>query len=178
MAQGRGAEAIAALERAAEISPLPDYLWSLADALRAQGREGEAGQVERRLVATGAQSDPRTFSLFLSSRRQNPTLALRLAQEELENRHDIFTYDAVAWAQLASDMVGPARENIALALAAGTQDARLFQHAAEIAAAAGDQAQALEFSLKARALEQSLLPSERQALARRFPADARTAASD
>jgi hypothetical protein len=46
------------------------------------------------------------------------------------------------------------------ALSAGTQDARLFLHAAVIAAAAGDAAEAARFRKRAESLRHLLLPSE------------------
>jgi hypothetical protein len=65
---------------------------------------------------------------------------------------------------LANGHIKEAQENSRHALAEGTKDARLFYHAGAIAAAAGENARALEFLNKARAIEQLLLPSERQAL--------------
>ena len=170
LAQGKNDEAIAPLQKAAEISPLPDYLWTLADALRANGDEQGAGAVEQKLARTGAVSDPRTYALFLSSSNRDAGLALRLAEAELETRRDVFTYDALAWAQLASGKIAEAKENIGRALAEGTQDARLFYHAGAIAAAAEDVPRALEFFNKAHANEQTLLPSERQSLGKQSAA--------
>ena len=163
-------EAIEPLRRAAELSPLPDYLWALADALRGASKVSEAEKVEGQLSATGAVSDPRTLAIFLASRGVNAEKALELATAELQSRKDVFTYDALAWAELATGRVNEAREHIRLALAEGTQDARLYYHAGAIAAAAGAEAEALDFFGKARALEQTLLPSERIALGERSAA--------
>lgn len=164
MGGGKFEEAIAPLEQAVAISPLPDYFWTLSEALRASGKIAEATKVEANLAKSGAASDPRTYSIFLSTRREDASEALRLATEELEGRQDVFTYDALAWAQLGNREVSQAQENMRRALAEGTQDARLFYHAGAIAAAAGDSAGALEFLNKAHALEPLLLPSERQEL--------------
>lgn len=164
LAQGKSEDAIAPLTAAADASPLPEYLWTLADALRAVGRDAEAERVEVKLQATGASSDPRTFALFLASRGQDPALAVKLAASELANRHDIFTYDALAWSEFASGKIEEAQANMTRALAEGTQDARLFYHAGAIAAAAGDSRGALDFNTKAHRLELVLLPSERHQL--------------
>ena len=169
-------EAIEPLRRAAELSPLPDNLWALADALRGASKLSEAEKVESQLSATGAVSDPRTLAIFLASRGVNADKALELATAELQSRKDVFTYDALAWAQLATGRVSEAREHIRLALTEGTQDARLYFHAGAIAAAAGAEAEALDFFGKARALEQTLLPSERIALGERSAALFETAA--
>jgi tetratricopeptide (TPR) repeat protein len=170
LAQGNAEEAVVPLRGAADASPLPENLWALADALRATGNIPEAEAVEAQLSTTGATTDPRTYSLFLASRGQDPALALRLAAAELESRQDVFTYDALAWAQLASGDVAQARENIQRALAEGTRDGRLYYHAGAIAMAAGVNAEALEFLDQARRLERMLLPSERQALDRHLTA--------
>jgi tetratricopeptide (TPR) repeat protein len=46
LAEGKNAEAANALMLAAQLNPLPEYQWALADALRADGRAGEAEVVE------------------------------------------------------------------------------------------------------------------------------------
>lgn len=165
---GKTPEALEALRAAAEKSPLPEYLWTLADALRGAGKIAESQDVEKKLLATGQANDPRTLSLFLASRGEKLDLALRLAQEELTNRQDIFTRDALAWAQLAKGNVADAAKNSQLALAEGTQDGRLFYHAAVIASAAGKPEEARKYFAKAGALAQMLMPSERQTLQRKL----------
>lgn len=170
LAQSKFAEAVTPLERAAELSPLPECLWTLADALRAAGRANEAEQIEQKLRLTGASADPRTFALFLATRAQDAPHALELATAELETRHDVFTYDALAWSQLANGRTAEARASMQRALREGTQDARLFYHAGAIAAAAGEPRAALEFFNKAQRIAQTLLPSERQDLGARSAA--------
>lgn len=164
LALGQTEEAVVPLTAAAEASPLPEYLWTLADALRNTGRDADAERVEAKLRASGATSDPRTFALFLASRGHYTAIALKLASGELANRQDIFTYDAIAWSQFASGNIVEAHANMTRALAEGTQDARLFYHAGAIAAAAGDARAALEFNTKAHRLELVLSPSERHQL--------------
>jgi hypothetical protein len=91
-------------------------------------------------------------------------LALRLAREELETRTDVFTQDALAWALAADGQWSQAREPLAKALAEGTQDARLFLHAAVIASRAGQLDEALGWVEKLQPLLHCLLPSERALL--------------
>lgn len=165
LAQNRAAEAVEVLTRAATLNPLPEYEWVLSEALRAVNRNEQALGLETRLKQRGASDDPRTYSLFLSTRGEDAGTALRLATRELETRQDVFTYDALAWALLAAGNVADARATMGRALAEGTQDARLFWHAAVIAAAAGEADEAQSWKQKATALEQTLLPSERNRLA-------------
>jgi tetratricopeptide (TPR) repeat protein len=165
LAQNRPAEAADALTRAAALNPLPEYEWVLSEALRAANHNEQALAVETKLKQRGARDDPRTYSLFLSTRGEDADAALRLAKSELDTRQDVFTFDALAWASLAAGNVAGARTAMAQALAEGTQDARLFCHAAVIADAAGEVDEAQSWKRKASALEGTLLPSERNRLA-------------
>ena len=164
---GKDHDALPYLQKAAERNPLPEYLWTLADALRLDGDLAGAEKVETQLKATGAANDPRTFSLFLASRRINTSEALSLAQSELETRRDTFTSDALAWSEFASGDIEKALHDIDLAHAEGTQDARLFYHAGEIFAASDEKEKAAESLKKAIALGATLMPSERAALTKR-----------
>jgi tetratricopeptide (TPR) repeat protein len=166
LAEDRAGEAVVALERAARLNPLPEYQWALADALRAANREGDAEEVERRLAATGEANDPRSYSLFLATRGREPDVALRLAEGELKVRRDVYTLDALAWAQSAKGDAAEAWKTMRSALALGTEDARLYLHAATIAAQAGDSGQARIYAGKAARSASSLLPGERLRLER------------
>jgi Tetratricopeptide repeat. len=112
----------------------------------------------------GASSDPRTLALFLATRHENPATALRLARTELGSRSDVFTHDALAWSLAAAGNLAEAHSEMQCALAEGTEDARLFFHAAVIASQAGDVADAERWLRKASELSQLLLPSERKDL--------------
>ena len=161
----RVTEAVAPVQRAAEINPLPEFQWALADTLRAAGRLDEAAKVEANLKQTGAQSDPRTFALFLATRGEQAELAVQVVQRELQARADIFTHDALAWALAAAGRHDEAWLHMEKALAEGTMDARLFTHAGVLAARLGRTAEAGSWLTKARDLQRTLLPSERQQLA-------------
>jgi len=160
LAQNRHAEAAETLARAARLNPLPEYQWTLADALRLLKRTGEAAAIERQLTADGSSADPRTLALYFSTRRQAGEKAVDLARRELETRADVFTLDALAWALASAGQLQEASALMARALAEGTEDARLFLHAAVIAAADGRPADAARWARKAHALRFTLLPSE------------------
>jgi tetratricopeptide (TPR) repeat protein len=168
IAMHRTADAIQALDRAARLIPLPEYQWALADALRLGGLEDRAEQVERKLTHGGAAADPRTLALYLSTRRTDPALALRLTRDELRSRHDVFTLDAHAWALAATRRTEQARQVMSRALAEGTQDARLFLHAGAIEAEAGSTIEARKWLKKAEHLRAMLLPSESEELSRQL----------
>lgn len=165
LAEGDTGGATPLLRRAAELVPLPEYQWTFAEALETNGQQAEAVHVEDELRRAGAAADPRTLAVFLATRGEDLQLALRLAQEELENRHDVLTYDALAWAQASAGHLDLARASLTRALSEGTQDARLFFHAAVLTSRANDP-DATKWLTKASALKALLLPSEREALLR------------
>ncbi len=164
LAQGSNAEAAVVARRAAELNPLPEYQWTLAEALRASGRADQAAAVETQLRQNGAVADPRTYSLYLATRGESVETALRLAQAELAARGDVFTHDALAWALAASSKLAEAGLEIDRALSEGTSDGRLFFHAAMIAHKTGKQWDAQRWAEQAMDLKQMLLPSEREQL--------------
>jgi tetratricopeptide (TPR) repeat protein len=164
LARGDAAGAVEELTRAAAANPLPEYQWTLTEALRSAGRAEEAAAVESRLRTHGAHTDPRTFSLYLATLGKETAAAVRLAKKEFQQRQDVFTHDALAWALAADGHLEEAREHIARALAAGTQDARLFFHAAVIASRAGQTQEAHDWLARAGKLTPMLLPCEREQL--------------
>ncbi len=164
LAQERASAAIPFLQEAARQNPLPEYQWTLADALRADQREAEAQAVEATLQTKGAIEDPRTYALYLATRAGDTAQAVKLAESELNARQDLHSYDALAWTLLRSGQTAAAWQNIEKALATGTQDARLHFHAAAIAQANGLKAKASQHFKQARKGSASLLPSERAQL--------------
>jgi tetratricopeptide (TPR) repeat protein len=158
LARNKPADAVATLTTAARLNPLPEYQWALADALRSLDRIAEAEAVEQALL-TGA-DDSRTLALYLATRNQDVDRAVALAREELQKRADVFTLDALAWALTRAGQIDEASAVIARALAEGTEDGRLFLHAAAIAAASGRPQDAARWAGKARTFRFTLLPSE------------------
>lgn len=164
LSEGKNAEATDPLTRAVQLNPLPEYQWVLTEALRTAGRRDEACAVEGQLMQRGAADDPRTFALYLATTGRDTKTAVRLAEEELKMRADIFTLDTLAWALRAAGRIREAHLFSKRALAEGTQDARLFYHAAVIAAAIGQLKEAERWFEKATAIQHMLLPSEREHL--------------
>lgn len=159
--RGDPAKAAASLRGACAQVPLPEYQWALADAARLAGDTDVAAKTEEALNSRGAGEDPRSFALFLATRRAAPDTACALSHDELANRRDVLTYDAVAWTALAAGKTREAKDNMKLALAEGTIDGRLFYHAAKIEVASGQKKTAIGWLRRAAAIQQMLLPSER-----------------
>lgn len=163
LAAGKPVEAAESIRCAAAKNPLPEYQWALADALREADKTEEAGLVEAEIKRSGAGNDPRTFALFLATRGEQSRVALRLAERELEDRHDVFTQDALAWSLFAAGRYSDSWAAMQRALAENTKDARLFLHAGVIAARLRRE-DAASWLTRAQELERLLLPSERKYL--------------
>lgn len=164
LAAGKVNEALAPLERAARILPLPEPRWIYAEALREVGRVAEADTLEALLVAEGVAEDPRTVAQFLTTRGRDLPLAARLAAAELNNRRDVFTHGANAFVLAAMNRLPEASVHRHAALAEGTIDARLLLQVGRAAALQGER-DAAELLAQADRLSHLLLPSERRLLA-------------
>lgn len=170
LARNRPADAIGPLRLAANQDRLPEYLWTLAEALGAAGQQENAQAVESDLVKIGEREDPRTYALFLATRRLDPNTALALAIDETGKREDVFTKDTLAWALRSVGRTGEASVVINKALSARPNDARILFHSGVIAAELGRRDEARSRLYEAKARQQMLLPSEREILARELAA--------
>jgi tetratricopeptide (TPR) repeat protein len=160
LALNRANDAVVELQRAAKLNPLPEYQWTLAEALNLSGDRNQAAKIESQLAGASTE-DPRTLSLYLATRHRDVERAVALAQQELINRGDVFTRDALAWALAAAGRATEAQAHIDKALSEGTSDPRLYLHAGIIAALNNDHSQSKRFLDQAAATQQMLLPSER-----------------
>ncbi|HKP57659.1 MAG TPA: hypothetical protein VJV78_13100 [Polyangiales bacterium] len=157
--------AVEALRAAAARSPHPEALWMLSETLERQGLGAQAAEVRAQLTATGAREDPRTYALYLATTGQQLEAAERLARDELGQRADVFSYETLAWVQLARGEVEAALFNARHSLVDGSSDPRLYYHAGMIAQRAGEADLARGWLERARSGADMLLPSQREALA-------------
>jgi tetratricopeptide (TPR) repeat protein len=140
LAKGDAARAVELLASSYQKSPLVETAWLLADAKEAAGDAKGAEEARAKVVKTGRQTDPRTLAQFYATKGIEAAEALRLAEEELKVRGDIYTQDALAWALYRAGKFKEAREASDKAIALGTKDARLLYHAGAIRIALGDTA--------------------------------------
>ena len=143
-ARGDLALAIALLEAATAALPRPDMIAYLGDLYAVAGRPDDAAaqydtvEFIRGLAAAGsAKVYDREYVAFLADHGRDATLAVDLAAAELVTRKDVYGYDALAWALHTAGREAEALDNARLALASGTQDARLLIHAGLIELANG-----------------------------------------
>ena len=137
-AQARYAEAIELYQRALAVVPYPIYAAALGDVYTKVGRQEEAKKqydlVEfiGELNAINKVLYNRELALFYADHDVRLKDALTLAQNELEVRHDVYTWDTLAWALYKNGQPREAAGAMTRALKPGTRDAMLLFHAGMI----------------------------------------------
>jgi tetratricopeptide (TPR) repeat protein len=164
LAEERRDSAVESLQRAALLNPLPEYLWALMEALEVAGKCAEARKIETKLTQAGPVTDPRTYALYLATQKRESAQALALAQRELNERADVHTHDAMAWALAAAGQWAQAHAESVQALAEGTADPRLYLHAGLIARRLGKSDEAQARLAQAWSMRALLLPAEQRLL--------------
>jgi len=156
-AQRRYNEALEFYKQAIAVIPLPLYASALGDIYHRQKKAAEAEKqyalVEYigKLGSLNQQVYNRELALFYADHDRHLSESLALAQKELEARHDVYTWDALAWSLLKNGRASEAHEAMQKALAIGTHDSLLFFHAASIERQLGNP-DAAEYARKAIAL--------------------------
>ncbi|MBI4852197.1 MAG: tetratricopeptide repeat protein [Acidobacteria bacterium] len=155
-AKGELKGAIEQYEKVVNLVPDPIFVAALGDLYKLSGRDKEASaqyqlveQIARLSTLNGAIYN-RQLALFYADHDIKTEEAYLLASKEYEVRKDIYGADAVAWTALKAGKIPQAQVAIKEALRFGTQDAKLFYHAAMIAQATSDKKSAKDY------LEQAL----------------------
>jgi tetratricopeptide (TPR) repeat protein len=160
LAQARAAQndwkgAIENMRRAQQSTPLPDYAAALFDYYTAAGQTAEAQKQKEtveiidRLGQAGKEKVNRNLAMIYADHDWNVSRALELAQNELEVRGDIYTYDALAWALYKNKKYTEAGEAMTKAMRFGTPEPMFFYHAGLIDSALGRKDDAREMLHKA-----------------------------
>jgi tetratricopeptide (TPR) repeat protein len=174
--QGNYRDAAAFYDKAIVAVPYPEYAAALGDVYRALG-ESDKAQKEFELVEfighlseINQQIHNRELALFYADHGMKLEQAVVLARKELEVRHDVYTWDVLAWALFKHGESKEAAVSLSHALSQGTRDAQLFFHAGMIYADLGDSAKAQEFLHQALMINPHFHPiyaeTARQALAK------------
>ncbi|MGA3091412.1 MAG: hypothetical protein ABSD75_22615 [Terriglobales bacterium] len=157
--QKRYAEAVALLEQRDQGAAHPEQLFALAEALQLSGRDTEAKKVfadfeaESLAVSLGKDNANHELVYFYADHAQQPEKALKVAQQEYAWRRDVYTLDAYAWALHANGEDAEARKQVEIALAVGIRDAKILDHAGEIALKLGDRPAAERYLKESAALD-------------------------
>ncbi len=150
--------AIEHYEKAVRLLPDPQFIAALGDLYKLAGRDEDAQkqyelveQIGRLNTLNGALYN-RQLALFYADHDIKIDEAYRLAAKEYEMRKDIYGADALAWTALKAGKLTEAQAAIKDALRLGTQDAKIFYHAAMIARASGDETVARDYLQRALTL--------------------------
>ncbi|HKW31711.1 MAG TPA: tetratricopeptide repeat protein [Candidatus Acidoferrum sp.] len=150
-AQGRYSEAAELYRKALTIIPLPVYAAALGDIYTEMGQTEEAKKqydlvdLIAKLNALNQQLFRRELASFYAEHNVHLREALELAQSELQQRQDVYTWDVLAWARFKNGDTTEAVEAVSHALAQGTKDPIFFFHAGMIFYRAGDYDKARAF---------------------------------
>ena len=145
---GRYAEAIELYQKAIAVVPMPIFIAELGDLYARTGNREEAKKQYALVEYIGLLGHinqvlhNRDLALFYADHDMKLTEALDIAKKELEVRHDVYTWDALAWVLLKNGKLTEASDASKKALQYGTQDSLLLFHAGMIAEALGQRDQA------------------------------------
>ena len=137
-AQGEFADSIQLYERSIAIIPFPVYVAELGDVYKKVGRVKEARQQYDLVEYIGHLSKlnrvlaNRELALFYADEGIKLPEALELAYKELEIRHDIYTWDTLAWVLYKNGRCQEAANAIDKALGLHTNDSLILFHAGMI----------------------------------------------
>lgn len=134
-AQHRYDEAVTLLEKRYAKAPHAENLYSLAEALAHAGRAEESArdfaEFERKSLAESQIADNSNHELmaYYNDFAHQPEKALKIAEQELKRRHDIFTLDCYAWSLAGMGDYAAADVQMKNALATGIKDPKILEHA-------------------------------------------------
>jgi tetratricopeptide (TPR) repeat protein len=134
-AQGKFEESIELYQRSIAIIPFPVYVAELGDVYKKLGQVNEAQRQYDLVEYIGHLGKlnqvlaNRELALFYADHGIKLPEALELARKELEVRHDIYTWDTLAWVLYRNGRFPEAAEAINKALGLHTNDSLLLFHA-------------------------------------------------
>jgi tetratricopeptide (TPR) repeat protein len=137
-AQKRHREAAMLQRQRYEVAPHPENLYELAEAQARAGMMADAAKSYRQFEAgaraemKGDDNANRELIAYWAGAGKKPAEALKLAEQEIARRGDVYTREAYAWALFKSGRRADARREIAKALAVGVRHPRLLERAAAI----------------------------------------------
>src|SRR5258706_4371025 len=147
-AQGNYVQAISSYEKAVAIIPQPDLLAAFGDLYTVTNQpdtakhEYDTVEFIGKLQAINQVVYNRQLALFYANHNLKVDESLKMAQNELAIRKDIYAYDTTAWPLYKSGRYAEASKTMQQAMKLGTQDAMLYYHAGMIARALGENEQA------------------------------------
>jgi tetratricopeptide (TPR) repeat protein len=157
-ARGQIDDAIRHYQRAQSIVPLVEYAGALEDLYTASAMTDKAHE-QRELIETieklgraANEKTNRNLALVLADHDRDLDLALNLMKAEIPVRGDVYTWDALSWVLFKSGRRAEARAASFKAIKFSTPEPLFYYHAAKIAAGAGDEKAAIEYSARLASL--------------------------
>lgn len=150
-AQGRLDESIQLYQQSIAIIPFPAYVAELGDVFRKSGQQKEAQEQYDLVEYIGHLSKlnevlaNRELALFYADHGIKLPEAVELAQRELTVRHDIYTWDTIAWVKYKNGHLREANDAMNRSLELHTKDPSLLFHAGMISHGLGKDAEAKDF---------------------------------
>lgn len=164
-ALGKIDNSISYYKKAIDIVPMPEFVSALGDVLTASGRLQEAQRQYDLVEFIGSLSKinqeiyNRQLALFYADHvEEKRTEALRMAEQELKIRKDIYGYDAYGWCLYKNGRFSDAADAMQQALKMKTPDAMLYFHAGMISSALNRNAEARQHLQKALELNPKFHP--------------------
>jgi len=154
-AQGRFEESIQLYQRSIAIIPFPPYVAELGDVYTKVGKTIEAQQqydlVEyiAHLSKLNQVLANRELALFYADHEMRLAEALTFARKELEVRHDVYTWDALAWVLYKNGQIQEASAAMKNALSLNTNDSLLLFHAGMVYHSLGKDSDSEQFLSRA-----------------------------
>jgi tetratricopeptide (TPR) repeat protein len=148
--QGKYQDSILLYQKAIAVVPMPIYVAELGDVYTKAGNTAEAEKQYQLVEYIGLLGHinqvlhNRDLALFYADHGRKLSESLALAHKEFEVRHDVYTWDALAWALYKNGKYQDAMDAMDNALHFGTKDSLMLFHAGMIAAGLGRAAQARE----------------------------------
>jgi tetratricopeptide (TPR) repeat protein len=145
---GRYVDAIELYQKAIAVVPMPIFVAELGDLYAKTGDKAEAQKQFALVEYIGLLGHinqvlhNRDLAIFYADHNLKLAEALDLAQKELEVRHDVYTWDALAWALYKNGKLTDAASASEKAMRFGTRDSLILFHAGMIAEGLGQHEQA------------------------------------
>lgn len=163
-ARGEWETAIGLLRHAVDAMPLPEYAILLGETYQAAGRPDDAAR-QYALVRAMAQLQAASgvavdleLALFEADHGGDALATVERARQAYHDRPSIHGADALAWALYKAGQTTEARRYSREALRLETRDALLHYHAAMVALAAGEPAEAAAYLTRALAINPFFSP--------------------
>jgi len=162
--EGHFGDAIELYKKAISVIPLPAYAAALGDVYAKAGNTVEARKQYDLVEYIGRLNSfnqivyNRELSMFYSDHDIHLEQALEIARREFEVRHDIYTWDALAWALYKNYQPEQAAAALKEALHLETKDPLLMFHAGMIYERLSDSKKAQDYLQRALALNPQFHP--------------------